>query len=47
MVAYFSRGGVAGWVSNQLPGELAAEIRDSPRVRYLDYDWTLNDRPGR
>jgi hypothetical protein len=46
VVAYFSRGGVAGWVRRQLPKELAAEIGDSPKVRYLDYDWSLNDRPA-
>jgi len=47
VVAYFSRGGVAGWVRGQLTETVAAEIGDSPRVKYLDYDWSLNDRPAR
>ncbi len=46
VLAFFSRGGVAGWVRGQLPAEVAAEIGDSPKVRYLDYDWSLNDRPA-
>ena len=45
VVAFFSRGGVAEWVRGQLPAEVAAEIGDSSKVRYLDYDWALNDRP--
>lgn len=46
VVAFFSRSGVAGWVRGQLPAETAAEISDSSKVRYLDYDWGLNDRPA-
>jgi hypothetical protein len=45
VVAFFSRGGVADWVRGQLPPEVASEIGDSSKVRYLDYDWGLNDRP--
>ncbi len=44
VVAFFARGGVADWVRAQLPPERAAEIGDSVKVRYLDYDWSLNDR---
>lgn len=44
-VAFFARGGLVEWVLPFLPRELAAEIeRREPRVRYLDYDWSLNDR---
>ena len=46
VLAYFARGGVADWVRGQLPEEVAREIGDAPKVRYLDYDWTLNDRPA-
>ena len=46
VVAYFARGGVADWVRGQLSEAAGREIGDSPRVRYLDYDWTLNDRPA-
>jgi hypothetical protein len=44
LVAFFARGGVVEWLLPHLPPELAAEIRKSePAVRYLDYDWALND----
>lgn len=46
VVAFFARGGVADWVRDQLPPELASEIAASSKVRYLEYDWTLNDRPA-
>ena len=46
VVAYFARSGVAGWVRGQLPEGTAAAIGDSPKVRYLEYDWGLNDRPA-
>lgn len=46
VVAFFSRGSVADWVRAQLPPEIAAEIGDVAKVRYLDYDWGLNDRPA-
>ena len=45
VVAFFARGGVADWVRAQLPPEVAGEIGDSATVRYLEYDWGLNDRP--
>ena len=45
VVAFFARGKVAAWVLDYLPGELAGAIRAAdPDVRYLDYDWSLNDR---
>lgn len=45
-LAYFARGGVLDWVLDQLPSERAAPIREvAPKVRYMDYDWHLNDRP--
>ena len=47
VVAYFARGRVLDWVLNHLPPQRAAEIAEhQPRVRYLDYDWSLNDRPA-
>lgn len=45
VVAFFARGGIVEWVLPHLPEGQAREIeRDSPAVRYMDYDWTLNDR---
>lgn len=45
IVAFFARGGIVEWLLPYLPAELAAEIRRrEPAVRYLDYDWSLNDR---
>jgi hypothetical protein len=45
-IAFFARGKVLDWVSEHLPGNLATEIKKTdPKVRYLDYDWSLNDRP--
>lgn len=47
VVAYFARGRVLDWVLDHLPPRQAAEIAEhEPRVRYLDYDWSLNDRPA-
>ncbi len=46
VVAFFARSGVADWVRARLPPEVAADIGDSFKVRYLDYDWGLNDRPA-
>ena len=47
VVAFFARGGVLEWVLPYLPEALAAEIeRADPSIRYLDYDWGLNDRPA-
>lgn len=45
VVAFFARSKVVAWISPHLAGELAAELEESePSVRYLDYDWSLNDR---
>ncbi len=45
VVAFFARGKVVGWLLPRLPSVLAETIeRREPRVRYLDYDWGLNDR---
>jgi hypothetical protein len=45
VLAYFSRGKIVAWLLPHLPLELADEIEGSgPSVRYLDYDWSLNDR---
>ena len=46
VVAYFARGGVAGWVLGRLSEESRERIGESPKVRYLEYDWSLNDRPA-
>ncbi|MEE8139115.1 MAG: DUF547 domain-containing protein [Thermoanaerobaculia bacterium] len=46
LVAYFARGKVVNWLLPHLPEHLAATLEDrDPTVRYLDYDWNLNDRP--
>ena len=45
VVAFFSRGKVLDWILPHLPEDLAQQIRDAdPSVKYLDYDWSLNDR---
>lgn len=46
VVAFFVRGGVLDWVIEHLGDRrLAAELRErEPSVKYLDYDWSLNDR---
>lgn len=39
-------GDPVAWILPRLPEELAATIREaSPEVRFIDYDWSLNDRP--
>jgi hypothetical protein len=44
-LAFFARGGVFDWVVEHAPPEIAKELRGKdPSVRYLDYDWGLNDR---
>lgn len=46
VVAFFARGSVLDWVLDHLPTDQAREIHDrDPKVRYLEYDWSLNDRP--
>jgi hypothetical protein len=45
VVAFFARGKVLGWLLPKLPPALAEKISQrEPRIRYLDYDWSLNDR---
>ena len=46
VVAYFVRSRILNWVTTHLPRALSLEINESdPKVKYLDYDWQLNDRP--
>lgn len=48
VVAYFVRARVLDWILPHLPAELAARLRErEPKIRYMDYDWSLNDRPRR
>jgi hypothetical protein len=46
VIAFFARGGVLDWVIEHLGDRrLAAELKEKrPAVKYLDYDWSLNDR---
>ncbi len=45
VVAFFARGKVLDWVLEHLPADAATRIRATePTVKYLDYDWSLNDR---
>lgn len=45
VVAFFARGGVLEWVIDHAPEEVARTLEGKdPSVRYLDYDWSLNDR---
>lgn len=45
VVAYFSRGRLLDWILPHLRKSLAEEIKTSnPQIKYLDYDWSLNDR---
>ena len=46
VVAFFARGGVLDWVVEHLADRrLASELDEKrPSVKYLDYDWSLNDR---
>ena len=46
VVAFFARGGILDWVVAHLGDRrLARRLEaDRPAVRYLDYDWSLNDR---
>lgn len=44
-LAFFARGGVFDWVVEHAPPAIARKLRGKdPSVRYLDYDWGLNDR---
>lgn len=45
VVAFFARGKVLEWILPHLPEDLAQQIREAdPSLKYLDYDWSLNDR---
>jgi len=46
VVAFFARGGILEWVVEHLADEeLAATLEErEPSVKYMEYDWTLNDR---
>ncbi|HUF79234.1 MAG TPA: DUF547 domain-containing protein [Thermoanaerobaculia bacterium] len=45
VVAFFARGGVLEWVKEHAPPEIARRLRGKkPAVRYMEYDWGLNDR---
>lgn len=45
VVAFFARGGVLEWVIEHAPKEIAQTLeKREPSVKYLDYDWSLNDR---
>ena len=47
VVAFFARGKVVDWILPRLTDRPLAETieKRDPAVRYLDYDWSLNDRP--
>ena len=46
LVAFFARGGVLDWVIEHLGDRGLARTLEAkkPSVKYLDYDWGLNDR---
>jgi len=46
IVAFFSRGGIQDWVIEHVGDEtLAATLKQrDPSIKYMDYDWSLNDR---
>ncbi|HSL83729.1 MAG TPA: DUF547 domain-containing protein [Thermoanaerobaculia bacterium] len=45
LLAFFARGGVLDWVVEHAPPAIARKLRGKdPSVRYMDYDWGLNDR---
>ena len=45
VVAFFARGGVLEWVAEHAPEEIARTLEENdPAVRYMEYDWSLNDR---
>lgn len=47
VVAFFIRGDVLEWVAEHVRDPLAKTLRErEPAVRYLNYDWGLNHRPG-
>jgi hypothetical protein len=45
VVAFFARSKVLDWILPHLPPRQAEEIEGTdPSIRYMDYDWSLNDR---
>ena len=47
VIAFVMRGKVREWVAAHVPPELGRTLVErDPEVRYLDYDWSLNDRPA-
>lgn len=47
VMAYLRRGRLVDWVRPYLPGRTGEVVeRTEPSVRYLEYDWALNDRPS-
>lgn len=45
VVAFFARGGVLDWVREHAPPAIARRLKGKkPAVKYLAYDWGLNDR---
>ena len=45
VVAYFARGKLAEWLDPHLPTSMATSLEGKdPSIKYLDYDWSLNDR---
>ena len=47
VMAYLRRSRLVDWVRPYLPESAARAVeRAEPSVRYIDYDWTLNDRPS-
>ena len=46
VVAFFMRGGVLDWVQENAPARVTQPWDgEDPSIKYLDYDWALNDRP--
>jgi hypothetical protein len=46
VVAFFARGGILEWVVEHLGDRGLAETLEErePSIKYMDYDWSLNDR---
>ncbi len=45
VVAFFARGQVLDWIVPHLPAALRGTLVErQPSIKYLDYDWSLNDR---
>jgi hypothetical protein len=46
VVAFFARGGILDWIVEHLGDRELAETlaQRQPSIKYMDYDWSLNDR---